>query len=73
MSRVKENDMKHIKKADWVVIRLLVDATIADQNRWGAYRPLEEHVKAIMYLHNKYGMKALGTAIRLIREERGES
>jgi hypothetical protein len=63
--------MKEIKKADWVVVRLLVDATIADKNRWGAYRPNEEHVRAIVYLNKKYGTKALGKGIDLIRTERG--
>lgn len=64
--------MTNIKKADWVVIRLLVDSTFADVDRYGRYRPTPEHVKAIMYLHNKYGTKQLGKAIDLIRAERGE-
>ena len=63
--------MKEIKKSDWVVVRLLVDATVSDMNRWGAYRPNEEHLKAIVFLSKKYGIKALGNAIKLIREERG--
>jgi len=63
--------MKEIKKSDWVAVRLLVDAAVSDKNRWGAYRPNEEHVRAIMYLNKKYGMKALGKAIDLIRTERG--
>jgi hypothetical protein len=63
--------MNDMEKADWVVMCLLVDATIADKNRWGTYRPNEEHVKAIMYLNKKYGTKTLNKAIGLIREERG--
>jgi hypothetical protein len=63
--------MKEIKKSDWVVVRLLVDATIADKNRWGAYRPTKEHIEAIMYLNKKYGTKTLCKAITLIRAERG--
>ena len=62
--------MKDIKKSDWVVVRLLVDATFSDVDRYGKYRPTEEHVKAIMYLNKKYGTKTLCKAIDLIRAER---
>jgi hypothetical protein len=62
--------MKDIKKADWVVIRLLVDVPYSDINRYGRFRPTEEHVKAIMYLHDKYGLKKLNKAIDLIRKEK---
>jgi hypothetical protein len=63
--------MKDMKKADWVVVRLLVDATFSDKDRYGRFRPTLEHVKAIMYLNKKYGTKTLNKAIDLIREERG--
>jgi len=62
--------MNDMEKADWVVMCLLVDATIADKNRWGTYRPTEEHVKSIMYLNKKYGVKTLCKAVDLIRAER---
>jgi hypothetical protein len=63
--------MKDMKKADWVVVRLLVDATFSDKERYGRFRPTFEHIKAIMYLNKKYGTKTLNKAIDLIREERG--
>jgi hypothetical protein len=63
--------MKEIKKSDWVVVRLLVDATFSDVERYGKFRPTIEHVRAIMYLNKKYGTKILCKAIDLIREERG--
>jgi hypothetical protein len=63
--------MKDIKKADWVVVRLLVDVTFSDKERYGGFRPTKEHVNAIMYMHNKYGKKSLLKAIDLIRTERG--
>jgi hypothetical protein len=62
--------MKEIKKADWVVIRLLVDATFSDKERYGGFRPTKEHVNAIMYMRKKYGTKVLLKAIDLIRTER---
>jgi hypothetical protein len=62
--------MKDMKKADWVVVRLLVDATFSDVERYGKFRPTIEHVKAIMYLNKKYGTKTLCKAIDLIRAER---
>jgi hypothetical protein len=63
--------MKDMKKADWVVVRLLVDATFSDKERYGRFRPTVEHVNAILYLNKKYGTKTLNKAIDLIREERG--
>jgi hypothetical protein len=62
--------MKEIKKSDWVVVRLLVDAALTGVAQ-GGFRPTFEHLKAIVYLSKKYGIKALGKAIDLIREERG--
>jgi hypothetical protein len=62
--------MKDMKKADWVVVRLLVDAALTGVSQ-GGFRPTFEHIKAIMYLNKKYGMKVLGKSIDLIREERG--
>jgi hypothetical protein len=65
--------MKEIKKADWVVVRLLVDASVSDVDRYGSFRPTIERARAIMYLNKKYGTKTLCKAINLIRAERGES
>jgi len=62
--------MKDMKKADWVVVRLLVDAALTGVAQ-GGFRPTLEHIKAIMYLNKKYGTKTLNKAIGLIREERG--
>jgi len=64
--------MKDIKKADWVVVRLLVDVAISSTEQYGRYRPTKEHVNTIMYLNKKYGIKALCKAIDLIRAERGK-
>jgi hypothetical protein len=63
--------MKDIKKADWVVVRLLVDATFSDKERYGGFRPTIEHTRAMLYLNKKYGTKTLRKAIDLIRAERG--
>jgi hypothetical protein len=62
--------MKEIKKSDWVVVRLLVDAALTGVSQ-GGFRPTIEHTKAIMYLNKKYGTKTLYRSIDLIREERG--
>ena len=62
--------MKEIKKADWVVVHLLVDATFSDKERYGRFRPTTEHVNATLYLNKKYGTKTLCKSIDLIRAER---
>jgi hypothetical protein len=61
--------MKEIKKSDWVVVRLLVDAVLTGVAQ-GGFRPTIEHVKAMMYLRKKYGKKVLVNAVDLIRAER---
>ena len=65
--------MIDMKKADWVVVRLLVDATFSDIGRYGGFRPTVELTRAILYLNKKYGTKTVCKAIDLIRAERGES
>jgi hypothetical protein len=62
--------MKDIKKADWVVMRLLIDASVSDLERYGRFRPTIEHIRAIGYLYDKYGKKRLDKANDLIRAER---
>lgn len=55
-----------IKKADWVVIRLLREAMVYDTY----FRNTPEVAKALQYLLNKYGNKKLKAAIDLIKAER---
>ena len=59
---------KGIKKSDWVIVRLLVEA--GELNPQQLYRSKEIR-NSVMYLINKYGINKVCEAITLIREERG--
>lgn len=56
-----------IEKADWVVIRLLVDSM--DLNASKCVRSIE-YVRAMCYLIRKYGLIPVSDALKLIRQER---
>tara|TARA_R110000868_G_scaffold410524_1_gene698965 strand:+ start:309 stop:500 length:192 start_codon:yes stop_codon:yes gene_type:complete len=59
---------KDIKKSDWVIVRLLVEAGEFNPQQLNRSR---EVLNSVMYLVNKYGTNKVCGAITLIREERG--
>lgn len=59
---------KDIKKADWVIVRLLVEARKLNPSQLNRSR---EVLNSVMYLVNKYGTNKVYEAITLIRAERG--
>ncbi len=59
---------KDIKKSDWIVVRLLVEAGEFNPRQLNTSR---EVLNSVMYLVNKYGTDKVCKAITLIREERG--
>ena len=60
---------KQIKKADWVVIRLLVELAVT--SAYHLTRSVEV-ARSVEYLVDKYGATAFCDAFDLIRSARGE-